>query len=107
MQITVKSADRRDNEELYNKMTINELQENYTRPYGSSRFQVRLIAYENTPIQIYRNFYPQKLLLLLFFFFFFFVFVFVFFFFQIKSCDIFHVSTQNINCGYSLEMIQK
>ena len=23
--------------------------------------------------------------------------------FQIKSCDIFHISAQNINCGYSLE----
>ena len=42
--------------------------------------------YENTPIQIYRKFLLQKLKK-----------------FQIKNCDIFHISAQNIDCGYSLE----
>ena len=41
--------------------------------------------YENTPIQIYWKFYHQKMAI-----------------FQIKN-DIFHISTQNIDCGYSLE----
>ena len=45
-----------------------------------------LCHYENTPIQIYRKFHLQKLK-----------------FFQIKNSDIFHISTQNIDCGYSLE----
>ena len=44
------------------------------------------IHYENTPIQIYRKFYLQKLKN-----------------FQIKNSDIFHISAQNIDCGYSLE----
>ena len=42
--------------------------------------------YENTPIQIYGNFYNQikeKN--------------------QTKNTDIFHISAQNIDCGYSLE----
>ena len=42
--------------------------------------------YENTPIQIYRKFYLQKLEI-----------------FQIKNADIFHISAQNMDCGYSLE----
>ena len=42
--------------------------------------------YENTPIQIYRKFHLQKLKK-----------------FQIKNSDIFHISAQNIDCGYSLE----
>ena len=42
--------------------------------------------YENTPIQIYWKFYHQKMAI-----------------FQIKKCDIFHISAQNIDCGYSLE----
>ena len=42
--------------------------------------------YENTPIQIYWKFYNQKREN-----------------FQIKNSDIFHVSAQNIDCGYSLE----
>ena len=42
--------------------------------------------YENTLIQIYRKFHPQKTEN-----------------FQIKNSDIFHISAQNINCGYSLE----
>ena len=42
--------------------------------------------YENTPIQIYWKFYnPKKEN------------------FQIKKSEIFHISSQNINCGYSLE----
>ena len=27
--------------------------------------------------------------------------------FQIKNSDIFHISTQNIDCGYSLELLQR
>ena len=42
--------------------------------------------YESTPIQIYRKFHPQKTEN-----------------FQIKNSDIFHISAQNIDCGYSLE----
>ena len=43
--------------------------------------------YENTPIQIYRNFSPPKTET-----------------FQIKKkSDIFLISAQNIDCGYSLE----
>ena len=42
--------------------------------------------YENTPIQIYRKLQLQKLKN-----------------FQIKTPDIFYISAQNIDCGYSLE----
>ena len=42
--------------------------------------------YENTPIQIYRQFHHKKLKK-----------------FQIKNSDIFHISAQNIDCGYLLE----
>ena len=42
--------------------------------------------YENTPIQIYRKFHNQKLKKN-----------------QIKNPDIFHISTQNIDYGHSLE----
>ena len=42
--------------------------------------------YENTSIQIHWTFYHQKLA-----------------FFSKKKSDIFHVSAQNIGCGYSLE----
>ena len=42
--------------------------------------------YENTPIQIYCKFHLQKTAN-----------------FQIKKTDIFHISAQNIDCGYSLE----
>ena len=41
---------------------------------------------ENTPIQLYWKFYHQKNEN-----------------FQIKNSDIFHISAQNIDCGYSLE----
>ena len=41
--------------------------------------------YENTPIQIYRKFHLQKLIL-------------------IENSDIFHISARNIDCGYSLEL---
>ena len=43
--------------------------------------------YENTPIQIYRKFHLQKTEN-----------------FQIKNSNIFHISAQNIDCGYSLEL---
>ena len=42
--------------------------------------------YEKTPVQIYRKFHLQKLKNL-----------------QIKNSDIFYISAQNIDCGYSLE----
>ena len=42
--------------------------------------------YKNTPIQMYWKFYHQKMAI-----------------FQIKNFDIFHISAQNIDCGYSLE----
>ena len=42
--------------------------------------------YENTPIQIYRHFHLLKLKI-----------------FRYKNSDIFHMSAQNIDCGYSLE----
>ena len=45
-----------------------------------------VLHYENTPIQIYWKFYNQKREN-----------------FQIKNSDIFHISAQNIDCGYSLE----
>ena len=45
-----------------------------------------LLHYENTPIQIYWKFYNQKLAN-----------------FQMKNSNIFHISAQNIDCGYSLE----
>ena len=44
------------------------------------------IHYGNTLIQIYRKFHLQKLKN-----------------FQMKNSDIFHISAQNIDCGYSLE----
>ena len=45
-----------------------------------------VLHYEDTPIQIHRKFYYQKNEN-----------------FQIKNSDIFHISAQNIDCGYSLE----
>ena len=42
--------------------------------------------YENKPIQIYRKFYHQKMKI-----------------FRQKKSDIFHISAQNIDCGYSLD----
>ena len=42
--------------------------------------------YENTPIQIYRHFHLLKLKIFIY-----------------KNSDIFHMSAQNIECGYSLE----
>ena len=45
-----------------------------------------LYHYETTPILIYRNFHLQKPEN-----------------FQTKNSDIFHISAQNIDCGYSLE----
>ena len=46
----------------------------------------RLLHYENTPIQIYRKFHLQILKN-----------------FQIENSDIFHITAQNIDCGYTLE----
>ena len=44
------------------------------------------VHYENTPIQIYRKFHLQKIEKN-----------------SYKNSDIFHISAQNIDCGYSLE----
>ena len=44
------------------------------------------VHYENMPIQIYWKFYHQKLKIL-----------------PDKNSDIFHISAQKIDCGYSLE----
>ena len=52
---------------------------------GSS-FCTELTHYENTPILIYCKFHLQKTEN-----------------FQMKNCDIFHISAQNIDCRYSLE----
>ena len=49
------------------------------------------IHYENTPIQIYRKFHLKKKTEN----------------FQIKNSDIFLISAQNIDCGYSLEPPQR
>ena len=46
----------------------------------------KIILYENTPIQIYGKFHLRKTEN-----------------FQIKNSDIFHISAQNIDCGYLLE----
>ena len=46
----------------------------------------QIFHYENTPIQIYWKFYNQNQEN-----------------YQIKNSDIFHISAQNIDCGYSLE----
>ena len=48
--------------------------------------RILLVHYENTPIQIYRKISPPKTEN-----------------FQIKTSEIFHISAQNIDCGYSLE----
>ena len=48
--------------------------------------QNKRLHYENKPIQIYWKFYHQKWK------------------FSDKNSDIFHVSAQNIDCGYSLEL---
>ena len=53
--------------------------------YQENRF-VATTHYENTPIQIHWKFYDQKMAI-----------------FHIKNSDIFHVTAQNIDCGYSLE----
>ena len=54
--------------------------------YTQYNFNGSNINYENTPIQIYRKFHLQKTEN-----------------FQIKNSDIFHISAQNIECGYWLE----
>ena len=49
-------------------------------------FPLYILHYENTPIQIYRKFHLQKIEKN-----------------SYKNSDIFHISAQNIDCGYSLE----
>ena len=57
----------------------------YTQP-GYIEYELSALHYENTPIQIYRKFHLQKLKI-----------------FRYKNSDIFYISAQNIDCGYSLE----
>ena len=47
------------------------------------------LHYENSSIQIFRKFHLEKQN------------------FQLKNADIFHISAQNIDCGYSLEPPQQ
>ena len=53
-------------------------------------FVLMSIHYENKPIQIYWKFYHPKNEN-----------------FQLKNFDIFHISAQNIDCGYSLEPLRR
>ena len=53
---------------------------------GKVIFQPKIFNYEHKPIQIYRKFYHQNNET-----------------FQIKILIFFHISVQNIACGYSLE----
>ena len=55
-----------------------------------SILQSNVVHYENTPIQIYGKFHLRKTEN-----------------FQIKNSDIFHISAQNIDCGYPLEPPQR
>ena len=50
-----------------------------------NHFKETHFHYENVPIQIHWKFYHQKMAI-----------------FQIKNSDIFHISAQNIDCGYPL-----
>ena len=54
----------------------------------SGSIVVTLLHYENTPIQIYRKFHLQKLII-----------------FRQKNSDIFHISAQNIHCGTRLSRL--
>ena len=47
---------------------------------------LKFYHYENTPIQIYWKFHLQKNEI-----------------FQVKISDTFHISAQNVDCGYSFE----
>ena len=58
----------------------------WDKTFAQSCFEGVGVHYENTPIQIYRKFHLQKTEN-----------------FQIKISAIFHISAQNIDCGYSLE----
>ena len=55
--------------------------------FGTSNvFAKHCMHYKNKPIQIYRKFHLQKLYI-----------------FRLKTLIFFHISAQNIDCGYSLE----
>ena len=56
------------------------------RPSHGTHTGYKAAHYGNTPIQIYRKFHLLKTEN-----------------FQTKNFDIFHISVQNIDCGYSLE----
>ena len=56
------------------------------KQYGSAEIRAIIVVhYENMPIQLHRKFYHQKIKI------------------WDKKSDIFHISAQNIDCGYSLE----
>ena len=57
-----------------------------TRTHNTQYDEARDVHYENTPIQMYRKFHFQKNWK-----------------FSDKNSDIFYISAQNIDCGYSLE----
>ena len=59
----------------------------YVCPYKTPKLErVITLHYENMPIQIYRKFHLQKLKKI-----------------RLKNSDILYISSQNIDCGYSLE----
>ena len=58
----------------------------YGSTYTSLKLTMPFYHYENTPIQIYRKFHLQKLKV-----------------FRLKNSVIFHISAQNVDCGYLLE----
>ena len=70
--------------ENFRKIEQAELVENLLPSYLPYKF-LHNLHYENTPMQIYRKFHHQKQ------------------HFSDKNSDIFHISVQNIDCGYSLE----
>ena len=71
---------------LITSATLDISQTRFEQAKARDTSQTRQRHYENTPIQIYGKFHLQKTEN-----------------FQIKNADIFHISSQNIDCGYSLE----
>ena len=57
-----------------------------TQNFHWAKWYTNVLHYENMPIQIYRKFHLQKMKI-----------------FRKKNSDIFHISAQNIDCGYPLE----
>ena len=74
----------RDPEFLSNPYKV-PLKSKTNKPCDNFVFGIAKVNYENMPIQIYRKFFHQKMKI-----------------FRFKNHS-FHVSAQNIDCGYSLE----